>query len=220
MHALSNFSPASCTPLCAARAQPGVHPDAMILHRPPMHEHSLNPPNNCTPLQVDVYSYAMILYQLFEGNMPYAGHDPVDAARQAALMGARPSFMLGSRAATSLTGVRRGAATRMGPVACSTAQLGGVAACYRPRGCENLLAARRASATEMPLRPRPPGLEVSVWATLMVWATSSLQEPRFIIAPCPSPPPPCPHGHLATPFVPLPAPGAAKACRGLLGSGP
>lgn len=43
-------------------------------------------------LKVDVYSFAMILFQLFETTTPFAGHDPVDAARQAAMLGARPGF--------------------------------------------------------------------------------------------------------------------------------
>jgi hypothetical protein len=45
------------------------------------------------------------LYQLFETNTPYAGHDPVDAARQAAMLGARPSFPP-RRSITAITGVR------------------------------------------------------------------------------------------------------------------
>ncbi|KAI8477080.1 MAG: kinase-like domain-containing protein [Monoraphidium minutum] len=43
-------------------------------------------------LKVDVYSFAMIIFQLFETTVPFAGHDPVDAARQAAMLGARPGF--------------------------------------------------------------------------------------------------------------------------------
>eukprot|EP00877_Chromochloris_zofingiensis_P012895 jgi/Chrzof1/785/Cz01g28220.t1 len=43
-------------------------------------------------LKVDVYSFAMIIFQLFETTVPFHGHDPVDAARQAAMLGARPSF--------------------------------------------------------------------------------------------------------------------------------
>jgi hypothetical protein len=39
---------------------------------------------------VDVYSFSMILYQLFEHQPPFAGTDPVDAARQAALYEYRP----------------------------------------------------------------------------------------------------------------------------------
>lgn len=41
-------------------------------------------------LQVDVYSFSMILYQLFEHQPPFAGTDPVEAARQAALYEHRP----------------------------------------------------------------------------------------------------------------------------------
>lgn len=43
-------------------------------------------------LKVDVYSFAMIIFQLFETTIPFHGHDPVDAARQAAMLGARPGF--------------------------------------------------------------------------------------------------------------------------------
>jgi serine/threonine protein kinase len=39
---------------------------------------------------VDVYSFSMILYQLFEHQPPFAGTDPVEAARQAALYEYRP----------------------------------------------------------------------------------------------------------------------------------
>lgn len=45
------------------------------------------------PGQVDVYSYSMILYQLFEDNLPFAGVDPVEAARQAALYDKRPRLL-------------------------------------------------------------------------------------------------------------------------------
>ncbi len=43
--------------------------------------------------QVDVYSFSMILYQLFEHTPPFAGVDPVEAARQAALYDKRPNLM-------------------------------------------------------------------------------------------------------------------------------
>uniref|UniRef100_A0A7S0UV82 Protein kinase domain-containing protein n=1 Tax=Polytomella parva TaxID=51329 RepID=A0A7S0UV82_9CHLO len=43
-------------------------------------------------LKVDVYSYAMIIFQLFETNVPFAGQDPIEAARSAALEGSRPTF--------------------------------------------------------------------------------------------------------------------------------
>ena len=45
----------------------------------------------CT--QVDVYSFSMIAYQLFELCPPFAGMDPVDAARKAALAEERPPLM-------------------------------------------------------------------------------------------------------------------------------
>ena len=41
-------------------------------------------------MQVDVYSFAMILFQLFEHMPPFAGVDPVEAAKAAALENARP----------------------------------------------------------------------------------------------------------------------------------
>ena len=43
-------------------------------------------------LKVDVYSYAMIVFQLFENSAPFSGMDPIQAARDAAMMGARPNF--------------------------------------------------------------------------------------------------------------------------------
>ncbi|KAL4538986.1 hypothetical protein Ndes2526B_g02745 [Nannochloris sp. 'desiccata'] len=43
---------------------------------------------------VDVYSYSMIMYQLFEFQPPFAGMDPIDAARQAALYELRPQFIV------------------------------------------------------------------------------------------------------------------------------
>ena len=42
--------------------------------------------------KVDVYSFSMIAYQLFEYCPPFAGMDPVEAARQAALHNKRPEF--------------------------------------------------------------------------------------------------------------------------------
>jgi hypothetical protein len=43
--------------------------------------------------QVDVYSFSMIAYQLFELQPPFAGMDPVDAARKAALAEERPALV-------------------------------------------------------------------------------------------------------------------------------
>lgn len=43
--------------------------------------------------QVDVYSFSMIAYQLFELRPPFVGMDPVDAARKAALDEERPQLM-------------------------------------------------------------------------------------------------------------------------------
>ena len=42
---------------------------------------------------MDVYSYSMILYQLFEHHPPFVGLDPVEAARQAALYDKRPNLI-------------------------------------------------------------------------------------------------------------------------------
>ena len=48
----------------------------------------------CTPAaQVDVYSFSMIAYSLFEHCQPFAGMDPVEAARQSALYDKRPQLM-------------------------------------------------------------------------------------------------------------------------------
>ncbi|KAG2500845.1 hypothetical protein HYH03_001606 [Edaphochlamys debaryana] len=42
--------------------------------------------------KVDVYSFAMICFQLFEGLPPYWNMDPIEAARAAALKGLRPTW--------------------------------------------------------------------------------------------------------------------------------
>lgn len=42
--------------------------------------------------KVDVYSFAMICYQLFEQQSPFTGIDAITAARSAAMQRARPSF--------------------------------------------------------------------------------------------------------------------------------
>ena len=41
---------------------------------------------------VDVYSFVMICYQLFEACVPFEGVDALSAARQAALNNLRPAF--------------------------------------------------------------------------------------------------------------------------------
>ena len=43
-------------------------------------------------LQVDVYSFSMIMYQLFQGLPPFWWMHPVDAAKAAALHHARPEW--------------------------------------------------------------------------------------------------------------------------------
>eukprot|EP01025_Chloroclados_australasicus_P063609 TRINITY_DN8425_c0_g1_i2.p1 TRINITY_DN8425_c0_g1~~TRINITY_DN8425_c0_g1_i2.p1 ORF type:complete len:231 (+),score=23.47 TRINITY_DN8425_c0_g1_i2:2-694(+) len=42
--------------------------------------------------KVDVYSFAMICFQLFEGKLPFEGTDPISAAKQAAMYKSRPSM--------------------------------------------------------------------------------------------------------------------------------
>lgn len=42
---------------------------------------------------VDIYSYSMILFQLVETNPPFAGMDPISAAKNAAMYDLRPSFV-------------------------------------------------------------------------------------------------------------------------------
>lgn len=42
---------------------------------------------------VDVYSYSMIMYQLFESQPPFSGMDPVTAAKNAAMYDLRPQFI-------------------------------------------------------------------------------------------------------------------------------
>lgn len=44
--------------------------------------------------KVDQYAFAMICYQLFQGQAPYNSLDPVQAARAAATMGARPEWIM------------------------------------------------------------------------------------------------------------------------------
>lgn len=41
-------------------------------------------------LQVDVYAFSMIAYELFEGAIPFEHLHPVEAARRAAMNHARP----------------------------------------------------------------------------------------------------------------------------------
>lgn len=43
--------------------------------------------------RVDVYSFSMIVYQLFEFTPPFGGADPVEAARAAAMYDRRPEFV-------------------------------------------------------------------------------------------------------------------------------
>ncbi|KAJ9508672.1 hypothetical protein QJQ45_027961 [Haematococcus lacustris] len=43
-------------------------------------------------LKVDVYSFAMIAFQIFECVAPFAGDDPLEAAKAAAMENARPAF--------------------------------------------------------------------------------------------------------------------------------
>lgn len=57
-----------------------------------MHHSRKQPPVTNPPPQVDVYSFAMICYHLFEGVPPFFTLGPVDAARAAALEGTRPHW--------------------------------------------------------------------------------------------------------------------------------
>ena len=43
-------------------------------------------------MQVDVYAFAMIAFELFEGRIPFQGEKPMIAARKAATEHARPAF--------------------------------------------------------------------------------------------------------------------------------
>lgn len=43
--------------------------------------------------QVDLYSFSMIMYQLFEHRPPFDGMDPAEAAFAAAIQAARPEFV-------------------------------------------------------------------------------------------------------------------------------
>ena len=45
----------------------------------------------CT-VQVDVYAFSMIAYELFEGVVPFQQLHPVEAARRAAMNHARPTW--------------------------------------------------------------------------------------------------------------------------------
>lgn len=56
---------------------------------------------------VDVYSFSMIVFQLFEFQPPFAGMDPIDAARQAALYELRPAFIVLQNAAPEKRAMRQ-----------------------------------------------------------------------------------------------------------------
>ena len=43
-------------------------------------------------LQVDVYAFAMIAFELFEGRKPFGYMHPIEAARQASVDKLRPEF--------------------------------------------------------------------------------------------------------------------------------
>lgn len=42
--------------------------------------------------KVDIFSFAMILFEMFEGHSPFDTVDPAEAARSVAKEGARPAF--------------------------------------------------------------------------------------------------------------------------------
>jgi serine/threonine protein kinase len=56
--------------------------------------------------KVDVYSWAMIAYQLLEGKPPFWMLDPVEAARTAAVDGRRPEWGPVNRRGDVVSGVR------------------------------------------------------------------------------------------------------------------
>jgi hypothetical protein len=70
-----------------------------------------------------VYSFAMIIFQLFETTTPFHGHDPVDAARQAAMLGARPGFPP-RRNLTPMTAVRSNQGRDAARLCCCSAMSG------------------------------------------------------------------------------------------------
>ena len=43
-------------------------------------------------LQVDVYAFAMIAYELFEGKKPFGNINPIEAARRASMDRVRPEW--------------------------------------------------------------------------------------------------------------------------------
>ena len=45
----------------------------------------------CCP-QVDVYAFAMIAYELFEGKKPFGNINPIEAARRASMDRVRPEW--------------------------------------------------------------------------------------------------------------------------------
>ena len=46
----------------------------------------------CLLLQVDVYAFAMIAYELFEGKKPFGNINPIEAARRASMDKVRPEW--------------------------------------------------------------------------------------------------------------------------------
>jgi hypothetical protein len=58
-------------------------------------------------VQVDVYAFSMIAYELFEGSTPFGRLHPVEAARRAAMNHARPAWGRANRF-SSCPSARRG----------------------------------------------------------------------------------------------------------------
>ena len=53
-------------------------------------------------VQVDVYAFAMIAFELFEGRIPFGGEKPIVAAQRAAMDRQRPIFGTTNRYMISL----------------------------------------------------------------------------------------------------------------------
>ena len=67
-----------------AATSTGGHPDDSFL-KPCM-------PDGPVTVQVDVYAFAMIAFELFEGRIPFGGEKPMAAAQRAAIDRQRPVF--------------------------------------------------------------------------------------------------------------------------------
>ena len=92
---------------------------------------------------VDVYSFAMICFQLFEGCVPYEGIDAVQAAKSAAIHKERPKF-------TDLAGNTPHRSVRQVPPPCVSDPLSAVVVW---EGCEGCVSSERwTHPQELPFR--------------------------------------------------------------------